>query len=230
MGITIWLEHVKEWSNCQRCPLAQQRSQVCLARSEWPDGAQAPNLRLPCDVLFVGEAPGMSEDALGFPFVGPAGKLLDDIVANALPQGVYVAMTNLVVCYPRLAKERGDNEPERGEVLECRPRLVEFVNLAQPRLIVRVGRMAVQYLNFDYKVPYADIDHPAHIIRMPLAQRQMAAQRCIVHLRNAWDDVLECNGATKEPWKEWGEKNAEAKTSKREQIKREYEEVQNWKD
>lgn len=206
-----WLQHVHTWEHCQRCPLAQQRSQVCLARSEWPAGSAVPNLRLPCDVLFVGEAPGMSEDATGYPFVGPAGQLLDSIVKRALPQGVAAVFTNLVACYPRQAKERGDNEPERGEVLECRQRLVEFVNLAQPRLMVRVGKMAVRYLNFDYEVPYADIDHPAHILRMPLAQRQMAVQRCIVHLHNAWDDVLQ--SGPRGPWVRWGVKYAEEQWS-----------------
>lgn len=65
--------HVENWSDCRACELHLWRRNVVLAR-----GA------LPCDVLFVGEAPGKSEDAVGAPFVGPAGQLLDAIVAGAL--------------------------------------------------------------------------------------------------------------------------------------------------
>lgn len=65
--------HVENWSDCRACELHLGRRNVVLAR-----GA------LPCDVLFVGEAPGKSEDTVGAPFVGPAGQLLDTIVAGAL--------------------------------------------------------------------------------------------------------------------------------------------------
>lgn len=65
--------HTARWEGCTACPLCEGRSKVVLARG-----------RLPCDVLFVGEAPGESEDALGVPFIGPAGKLLDRIVSEAL--------------------------------------------------------------------------------------------------------------------------------------------------
>jgi len=129
-----WEEHVDKWKDCQRCPLAQQRGNICLARGT-----------LPAAVLFVGEAPGSSEDTLGLPFVGPAGQLLDQIIERALPTGTSYALTNLVACYPREAKSRGDNEPERGEILECRPRLIEFVNIARPKLIVLVGNLTDHY-------------------------------------------------------------------------------------
>lgn len=200
--MTPWTEHVARWKDCTRCPLAQQRGSIVLARGT-----------VPCDVLFIGEAPGASEDALGQPFVGPAGHLLDAVVASALTdpqqQTVRTAFTNLVACFPREAKARGDNEPERGEVLACRPRLVEFVRLCRPRLIVLVGVLAKQYvhgasmfrldgqpLNPEW-IPegrfleFCDIVHPAAILRMPLAQKNMAVQRCVVQLRNAVADVLQ---------------------------------------
>lgn len=202
-----WLEHVERWRGCQRCLLSQQRGEICLAR-----GA------LPCDVLLVGEAPGMAEDAAGRPFVGPAGRVLDDIVARALPEEVRCAFTNLVACYPREAKERGDNEPERAEIMECRPRLVEFVNLAQPRLIVQVGQLALSYLNFDMTVPLVHIDHPAYIVRMPLAAQHGALQRAVVRLRCAWEDVAK---EPREPWRPWGVQYAEGKT-RRHSLRTEY--------
>lgn len=191
--MTTWLQHVQRWQSCQRCALAQQRGLICLARGT-----------VPCDVLFVGEAPGISEDAEGKPFWGPAGMHLDDIIAAALPPDVPLAFTNLVACFPREAKTRGDNEPERGEILECRPRLIEFVNVAQPRLIVLVGRLSVQHMGFDRSVPMVDIDHPAHILRMPLAQRGFASQRAAVTIRNAYDDL-----PPRRPWRQWGKQDAE---------------------
>lgn len=202
--MTTWLKHVEDWRDCQRCPLAQQRDRICLARGT-----------VPCDVLFVGEAPGMNEDVHGLPFWGPAGVRLDEIIDRAFEPWrgtVTYAFTNLVACFPREAKERGDNEPERSEVLECRPRLIEFVNICQPRLIVRVGKMVVQYMNFDSSVLMVDIDHPAHILRMPAAQQGMATNRCVVRIRSAWEDALRL---PKHPWIRWGDKHAKVEEAGR---------------
>lgn len=199
-----WQQHLHRWSKCQRCSLGKQRSNICFARSEWVEKDHVPNLHLPCDIVFVGEAPGPSEDTLGLPFVGPAGRLLDQIIERSIPQEATYSLTNLVACFPREAKIRGDNEPERSEILECRPRLIEFINLAQPRLLVRVGVLAATYMQFDLSIPHIDIDHPAYILRMPLAQQGMAIQRCIVHLRNACLDMLQ---SPREKWKEWGTKS-----------------------
>ncbi len=192
-----WLEHVEKWKDCKNCSLSEQRSNICLARGT-----------IPADILIIGEAPGATEDTLGVPFKGPAGQLLDQIINRALiPITTYV-LTNLVACYPREAKTRGDNQPERSEILECRPRLVEFVNIAQPRLIVRVGKLVQSYCNFDTSIPFCDIDHPAYILRMPSVQQRMAAERCIVTISTAWHDVVN----SPQPYKQWGIKDATVKT------------------
>lgn len=207
-----WLQHVEKWKDCTKCPLAQQRSNIVLARGT-----------VPCDVLFIGEAPGQSEDAIGQPFVGPAGLLLDNpslehpgIVQHALPchkewvsdptykhgtierwvMDLRVAFTNLVACFPAEAKARGDNEPELAEIRACRPRLEEFIALAQPRLVVRVGSLASDYAQHDsygriQGAEVIDIVHPANILRMPLAQKQMAVQRVIVVIKNAVERMLQ---------------------------------------
>lgn len=210
--MTTWLKHVEDWKDCQRCPLAQQRGNICLARGT-----------LPCDVLMVGEAPGISEDALGQPFTGPAGQLLDQIIERALEpwraNSVRCAFTNLVACFPREAKSRGDNEPERGEILECRPRLIEFVNITRPRLIVCVGTLATQYARLGDTVPYVDIVHPAFILaRLPLAQKGYATQKCIVQIRTAVNNVVQ---SPIREWKPWGEGHANVK-ARREHLQRTY--------
>ncbi len=183
--MTTWLEHVARWKDCDKCPLAQQRSNIVLARGT-----------IPCDVLIIGEAPGASEDALGRPFVGPAGKLLDQIIDRALPSDVTYALTNLVCCLPAEAKARGDNEPELAEIRACRPRLVEFIQLAAPRLVVLVGSLASDHVQHGadgliHGARTLDIVHPAAILRMPLAQKNMAVQRCIVQLRCAVESALQ---------------------------------------
>jgi uracil-DNA glycosylase len=190
-----WLDHVTRWRDCTKCSLCEQRSNIVLARGV-----------LPCDVLFVGEAPGASEDALGLPFVGPAGLLLDNptdenhpgIVQAAKMRevGLRLAFTNLVCCFPREAKDRGENEPEHEEIMACRPRLEEFIKIANPRLVIRVGRLAWDYVEHNAygKIGNArvvDIVHPAAVFRMPLARKQMAIQRAIVQIRHAVEDLLQ---------------------------------------
>ncbi len=195
--MTTWLEHVEKWKDCQLCPLSQQRSNICLARGS-----------VPCDVLFVGEAPGQIEDGLGRPFKGPAGALLDQIIERSLPVGVTYALTNLVACYPAEAKARGDNEPELSEIKACRPRLYEFIDLCKPKLVVCVGTLASDNIGHD---SYGNvrgakciaITHPAHILaRLPAAQKQMATQRCIIQIRNAVQDMVE--------WIQKGNDNADS--------------------
>ena len=65
--------HKRRWENCRACPLHEGRKKVVLVRG-----------KIPCDALFIGEGPGGNEDSLGSPFVGPAGKLLDRIVEDAM--------------------------------------------------------------------------------------------------------------------------------------------------
>src|SRR5207244_4450732 len=136
--MSAWTDHVARWKDCTACPLCQQRDRIVLARGQ-----------VPCDVVFVGEAPGASEDVLGQPFVGPAGRLLDQIIERALPAGARFALTNLVACFPREAKARGENMPEVKEILACRPRLLEFIDLCRPKLVVRVGREAGDWVDHD---------------------------------------------------------------------------------
>lgn len=200
-----WPKHVEKWRDCQRCPLAQQRFRICLAR-----GA------LPAVVVFIGEAPGISEDASGQPFVGPAGQLLDRIIEAAMP-GVPHIMTNLVACFPRKAKEAGVNEPERGEILECRPRLIELVNIARPRLIVHVGGLAEAHARLGGGVPYVRIDHPAFILRMPLVKQGCLVRDNTIALSKAVQEALESD----KEFVTWGANYVEGRST-RDQLREVY--------
>ena len=94
------------------------------------------------DWLFVGEGPGAEEDARGEPFVGQAGKLLDSMLAAiGLKRGDDVYIANVVKCRPP-----GNRNPEPDEVEACEPFLARQIALIRPRLIVALGRVAVQNL------------------------------------------------------------------------------------
>lgn len=179
--MTPWQAHVQRWTNCTDCALCHQRDRIVLARGT-----------IPCDVLFVGEAPGESENVLGRPFVGPAGKLLDQIIDNALSglaDKPTIALTNLVCCFPLEAKQTGNHEPAPAEIKACRSRLLELIGLCKPKLIVAVGKLAEAHMPaIDVKT--VAVTHPAAILRMPHAQKDMAVRRCVVTLTNAVEEIM----------------------------------------
>lgn len=193
--MSAWTDHVAKWQDCTKCPLGHQRSNIVFARAGVVGGITKGGA-LPVDVAFVGEAPGASEDALGLPFVGPAGDLQQQITERALPVGTTYTFCNLVCCYPREAKDRGDNEPEPEEIMACRPRLYEFLGIARPKLVVLVGVLASDYIGHDANgnvlgAKAVDVIHPAAILRMPLAQKHMAIQQSIVTIRNGYENVVQ---------------------------------------
>lgn len=99
--VSRWKRHKLKWSKCRECELCETRKQVVLASGS-----------LPCDVLFVGEAPGVSENNLGTPFIGPAGKLLRAQIEAAGMTGSYkTAFTNLIACIPLGPDGRKIHEP-----------------------------------------------------------------------------------------------------------------------
>ena len=185
--ISLHQQHIKKWDDCKLCTLCETRNKMVFARGQ-----------VPCDVLFVGEAPGESENVLGRPFVGPAGQLLDVIIRKALPDTMKIALTNLVCCIPRDADGSKTSEPEDVSIIACSERLKEFVKIADPKLLVAVGTLARDWLTPGYKysikihktIRLIDIVHPAAILRANVAQRGMAIQRAVVKLATAVDDLF----------------------------------------
>lgn len=176
-------QHVDKWKNCLRCPLHEGRLKVVHVRGY-----------VPCDILFVGEAPGESENVVGQPFVGPAGRLLDEIVRRSLGTRFRTAYTNLVGCIPREPDGTGKlAQPDDEHIKACAPRLQEVVKLCEPKLIVCVGSLSEDWLRpgdkhsvkFHRPVNQIHIRHPASILRANVAQRGLEIQRCIVSLANA---------------------------------------------
>jgi DNA polymerase len=173
--MTPYQLHVAKYRHCKRCALSQQRNKVVFVRGV-----------LPCDILFIGEAPGSSEDVLGRPFVGPAGKLLDRIIQEGLDKRKTFAITNLVGCMPKDgANAKG--EPSLEAIKACREKLLELIALAKPKVIVVVGGLARKHVPFIAGVRQVDLIHPAAILRMDVSQQGLAYQRSVIVLRDVFD-------------------------------------------
>lgn len=187
MKFTLYQQHKKKWSECTDCLLCEGRTKVVIAKGT-----------IPCDILFIGEAAGVSEDIIGKPFVGPAGKLLHNIIDQTLGPineqlevPLTIAFTNLVCCIP--LDEGGDkvSEPPDEAIRACQPRLKEFIRIAKPKLLIAVGDLADSYLSPDYrfaikhKLPWEKIKHPAAILRSNWSQQGLEVQKCRMRLRDA---------------------------------------------
>jgi DNA polymerase len=117
--------------DCRRCKLSSGRTNLVFG---------VGNAR--ANVMFVGEGPGRDEDLKGEPFVGRAGQLLTDIITKGMKlkrEDVYIA--NVVKCRPP-----GNRDPEPDEVEACEPFLKKQVDLVHPKVIVALGKFAVQCL------------------------------------------------------------------------------------
>jgi len=166
-----WPELREAVSGCTACKLCTGRKQTVFGvgneRAHW---------------MIVGEAPGEQEDLKGEPFVGKSGQLLDNMLrAVGLTRGeapadqqVYIA--NTVKCRPP-----GNRNPEPAELAQCEPFLIRQIALVQPRMILAMGRFAVQSLLrstepigrlrgrvHQYQgVPLVVTYHPAYLLRNP---------------------------------------------------------------
>ena len=120
--------------SCVRCPqLASTRHSVVFGAGN----ADA-------DVMFVGEAPGANEDRLGVPFVGQAGKLLDELLAEIGLTRDEVFIANVLKCRPP-----GNRDPHPAEVDNCQSWLLRQVELIEPRVICTLGNFATKLLRAD---------------------------------------------------------------------------------
>ncbi|MDP2170985.1 MAG: uracil-DNA glycosylase [Rhodocyclaceae bacterium] len=171
-----WDELQQAVADCQACELCKTRKQAVLGVGD-PDA----------DWLFVGEGPGAEEDERGEPFVGKAGKLLDNMLAAIdLQRGQQVYIANAVKCRPP------DNRtPEPGETAACWPFLARQIELIQPKLIVTLGKPAAQTL-LQQEVKIADARGRVHdFAGMPLIVTYHPAYllRNLPDKAKAWEDL-----------------------------------------
>ena len=163
--MTEWEALKEECLRCQACTLAATRANVVF-------GVGAED----AEVLFIGEAPGANEDAQGEPFVGRAGKLLDDMLTMIGLDRSRIYITNSVKCRPPQ-----NRDPLNTEKDACRGYLRAQVRLMKPKIIVCLGRIsAMELIKPDFKISQEHgqffdrngtlmmaLFHPAALLRDP---------------------------------------------------------------
>jgi uracil-DNA glycosylase family 4 len=173
-------------SVCTKCPhLASSRTQTVF-------GVGNPE----AEILFIGEAPGVDEDAQGEPFVGRAGQLLTKIIKamGFTREEVYIA--NILKCRPDMpAGSFGNRAPTPREMQTCRPYLMEQVDIIRPKVIIALGAVAVEGLlgtrapmrelrgrwNSFNGTPLMVTYHPAYLLR-----NQSPSEK-----RKVWEDMMQ---------------------------------------
>lgn len=172
-----WPELKQQVRDCHLCKLRAGCAQTVF-------GVGGEN----ADWLFVGEGPGEDEDAQGEPFVGQAGKLLDNmLMAIKLKRDKNVYITNIVKCHPP------DNRtPKADEIAQCLPYLKRQIALIQPKLIVALGKTAATALLgkdvtlgslrgalHDFNgIPLIVTYHPAYLLRSPTEKAKAWQDLC----------------------------------------------------
>ena len=172
-----WPDLAVRVGQCRACALGGQRKHAVLGIGD-----------LDPDWLFIGEGPGAEEDIKGEPFVGQAGKLLDNMLAAlGIARGRKVYIGNAVKCRPP-----GNRTPEAAEMAACRPWLERQIALLKPKVIVLLGKAAVHSVlhddsslaslrgqRFEYQgIPVVVTYHPAYLLRN------------LPEKAKAWEDLL----------------------------------------
>ena len=174
------------------CPLKRTATTTCIA-----DGNPQAS------IMIIGEAPGAEEDRQGKPFVGPAGKLLDRMLAAIGLDRTHVYITNTLYWRPP-----GNRTPTPAEIAVCLPFLERQVELLAPRLLVYAGGTAVRamfdtapgegitrlrgrWLRLEREgrepVPAIAMFHPAYLLRQPLKKRE--SWRDLLAIRERMDEL-----------------------------------------
>ncbi|HEX7455603.1 MAG TPA: uracil-DNA glycosylase [Gallionella sp.] len=178
LGRLGWPELKQKVHDCELCKLRAGCMQTVFGVGD----EQA-------DWLFIGEAPGEEEDVSGEPFVGHAGRLLDNmLMAIKQKRGDNVYIANVIKCRPE-----DDRQPHVGEIATCLPYLKRQIELIKPKLIVALGRTAASALLgtdatiaslrgmvHEYKgIPLIVTFHPAYLLRSPMEKAKAWQDLCL---------------------------------------------------
>ena len=117
--------------SCDKCPLHKIRKNAVPGEGNWKS-----------KIMFIGEAPGFNEDEQGRPFVGRAGKLLEDFLSSIGKRREEVFITNVVKCRPP-----NNRQPEEEEIKICTSLYLDKqIELIKPKLIVCLGNVSANYI------------------------------------------------------------------------------------
>jgi uracil-DNA glycosylase len=200
MGIDVWLQRGAEdaaptqretvsptgmdWGTLQDCVAGCTRCELSQSRTNTVFGVGNRS----ADWMIVGEAPGAEEDRRGEPFVGRAGKLLDQMLLAIGETRESVFIANILKCRPP-----NNRDPKPVEAAACRGYLDRQIELVQPRILLAVGRIAAQnLLGSDEPVgrlrgraheldgiPLVVTYHPAYLLRSPTQKQKAWRDLCL---------------------------------------------------
>lgn len=187
------VEYEKKWRTCKQCPLHKGAAKHVLYRGS-----------VPADILFIGEAPGKTENKLGRPFVGRSGNLLNKMLETLEVRSFCIA--NVVCCIPWKRSEGGGHQleevrpPSKEEAAACAPHLDELTRLVNPQLIVFLGKEAEKHYTIPINknielVATLSLRHPAYILRQG-GELSLEYKRCLHALHQA---LMENNITHKAP-------------------------------
>ena len=174
-------------SKCKSC----QKCRLCQSRTNLVFGVGKPN----ADIMFIGEGPGEQEDLQGEPFVGPAGKLLDEMLSIIDLERSKIYIANIVKCRPPMNRDPSDDEQDA-----CIEHLKEQIRLINPKIIVCLGRIAAKRImdpNFKITVSHGDwmcIDGVWHMAMY----HPSALLRDVYKRPDTFDDILSIRKKLKE--------------------------------
>lgn len=128
MSVSALTELYEEIANCQRCILSQARTHT--VPGEGPEDAE---------IVFIGEGPGFHEDQQGRPFVGQAGRLLEELL-----EGIGLTREDVYICNVIKCRPARNRDPQPEEIEACKPYLDRQIELIGPRMIVTLGRFSME--------------------------------------------------------------------------------------
>ena len=177
LGNVNWPELREKVGSCELCKLRENCTHTVFGAGN--DQA---------DWMFIGEAPGVDEDATGEPFAGLSGHLLDNMLLSIRLKRSEVYIANVIKCRPP-----EDRHPHVGEVAACLPYLKRQIDLLKPKLIVALGKTAASALLqtdatiaslrgtlHDYNgIPLVVTFHPAYLLRSPMEKAKAWQDLCL---------------------------------------------------
>lgn len=156
---------------CHRCSLSRVRENIVTGRGS-----------LPAPLLFIGEAPSSTEDMLGEAYMGPTGKLLEQIIDQSGYRGAWYA-TNTVHCHPSDKRHGESREPTGAEILTCMPRVMRIIDECKPRAVVLLGQVAFRYYERQIAQTRIHLLHPAALLRTG-GRASPSFMRCVFTLQS----------------------------------------------
>lgn len=161
---------------CHLCEAAATRKHIVIGRG-----------KIPAKLLFIGEAPGRTEDLFGEPFVGRSGRLLDEMLLEAEIYDDYY-ITNAVLCRPTTADDQ-NREPTEQEVLNCMQHVCRLSDMVHPALVVFIGKVAERYYKKVFTGFNTTILHPSFVLRKG-GKASPWFMHNVTILRKAKDEIL----------------------------------------